>query len=279
MSLHPPALRTERTVRTDDGAELAVSVLEGAIPGAVTLVLAHGWGSGRPMWGDVVPALRDAGHTVVLYDQRGHGGSTMGAEGITIPRLGEDFAAVLAALDVRDAVAVGHSGGGFGVLSYVAEQTKAAVSRLRGLVLLATAAHDQDTPDGEVRMMGNPVFHWALNRGPLGRRMLRHTLGERPTPRAEEINRRMFAETPRKVRSDCFASSRGMDLRAGLAAVPLPAVVLAGEADKVIDPRLGADVAAALPDARYERVPGAGHMLPLETPDLVIRTVLAAARP
>ncbi|SDL04018.1 4'-phosphopantetheinyl transferase superfamily protein [Nonomuraea jiangxiensis] len=60
-------------------------------------------------------------------------------------------------------------------------------------------------------------------------------------------------------------------------AVTVPAVVLAGDADKVIAPELGEAVAAALPYARFERVPGAGHTLPLEAPGRIVMAVAELA--
>lgn len=59
----------------------------------------------------VAHRLLDAGHRVVLYDQRGHGESSLGRAPVTVERLGEDLAAVLKHLDVRDAVLAGHSMG------------------------------------------------------------------------------------------------------------------------------------------------------------------------
>jgi pimeloyl-ACP methyl ester carboxylesterase/uncharacterized protein YndB with AHSA1/START domain len=270
----------ERTVRTDDGARLAVSVL-GPPPGtgAGTVVLSHGWAAGRTVWLGVAGRLAGRGYTVVSYDQRGHGDSTVGTDPVGVTRLGDDLAAVLASVDARDAVLVGHSGGGFAVMSYAVEHRADAAERVRGLALLATAAHDQDTPDSEVKLMGNPVFSWAVARGPVGRQMLRKTMGPRTEASALETNRRLFAATPRRVRADFFRSSRGMDLRAALGSVAVPAVVLAGTADTVIDPELGRAVAEALPKARYEQVADNGHMLPLESPDRIadVITELATA--
>lgn len=265
---------TVRTVRTSDGARLAVSVFgPPAGEGAGTVVLAHGWAAGRQAWLGVAGRLAGLGYTVYTYDQRGHGESTLGSEPIGIGRLGDDLATVLSAVDARDVVVAGHSGGGFAALSYALNHSADAATRLRGLALVATAAHDQDTPDSEVKLMGNPVFSWAVARGPLGRKMLAQTMGPKPDPAALETNRRLFAATPRQVRADCFRSSRGMDLRAGLASVEVPAVVLAGTADSVIDPKLGEAVAEALPNARYEQLADKGHMLPLEAPDRVAEVV------
>jgi pimeloyl-ACP methyl ester carboxylesterase len=262
------------TVGTSDGARLAVSVFgPPAGTGAGTVVLSHGWAAGREAWSDVAARLVRQGCTVVTYDQRGHGESTLGADPVGVRRLGGDLADVLAAVDARDAVLVGHSGGGFAAMSYAIDHRADASGRLRGLALLATAAHDQETPDSEVRLMGNPAFSWAVSRGPLGRQMLRQTMGPRPDASALETNRRLFAATPRRVRADYFRSSRGMDLRAGLRSVEVPAIVLAGTADTVIDPELGRAVADALPYARYEQLAGAGHMLPLEAPDRVARAI------
>jgi pimeloyl-ACP methyl ester carboxylesterase len=129
-------------------------------------------------------------------------------------------------------------------------------------------------------MMGSRLFSWALSRPGLGRRLLRQTMGRDVDPVALEANRRMFAATPAAVRAACFAATRGMDLRSGLGAVRIPTVVLAGEADSVVNPKLGRVVARGLPEARFELLAGAGHMLPLEAPDRVAEIIaeLAADR-
>ncbi|WP_081236248.1 alpha/beta fold hydrolase [Streptomyces viridosporus] len=269
---------TETQVRTDDGALLAVSVLPAlGEPTGGTVVLAHGWAATRRVWGTVADRLIRAGHRVVLYDQRGHGASTEGREPFGVERLGADLGAVLERVEAPDAVVVGHSGGGFAALAHAAADAGRS-GLLEGLVLLGTAAHDQDTPDSEVRMMGSGLFQWALSRPALGRRLLGQTTGRRADARLREVNRQMFAATPPRVRAAAFACTRGMDLRAGLASVTAPAVVLAGEQDRVVAPRLGRAVAEALPRARFEQLPGVGHMLPLEAPDAVVAAVAEVAR-
>jgi non-heme chloroperoxidase len=258
------------TVTTDDSASLAVTV-HGT--GGTTVVLSHGWAAGRAVWSPIVALLVAAGHTVVTYDQRGHGESTLGNSPIGIDRLAVDLELVLSAVDAHDAVVVGHSGGGFAAMSLTVRDS----SRVRGLVLLSTAANDQDTPDSEVKLMGNPVFSWAIRRGPLGRKMIGGTVGPGISKTALEAHRSLFAGTSRHVRADCFRSSQGMDLRSGLASVTVPAIVLHGTVDKVIDASLGKVVAGTLPNARYEEVQDAGHMLPLEAPDRVATAVLELA--
>ncbi|MFF1556367.1 alpha/beta fold hydrolase [Streptomyces sp. NPDC058279] len=268
-----PDVTRELTVRTDDGAELAVTVLAplAGAPAAVDVVLVHGWAHSRRAWGAVADRLIRAGHRVVLYDQRGHGASALGRTPVTVERLGVDLAAVLGGTDARTAVLVGHSGGGFAALSYAARGPEAG--RLHGLVLAGTAAHGQDTPDGEVKMMGSALFSWALRRPALGRKLLSSTMGKGVDPALSDVNRQLFAATDPRVRADFFRCTRGWDLRTELAAVTVPAVVLHGAADKVIDPALARTLADTLPGARFEPVPGAGHMLPLERPEPVVSAV------
>ncbi|MCE7001470.1 alpha/beta hydrolase [Kibdelosporangium philippinense] len=254
--------------KTSDGASIAISV-HGPADGSL-VVLSHGWAAGRGVWDSVVPQLVDAGLRVVTYDQRGHGESTEGISPIGIARFAMDLGDVLAAVNASDAVVVGHSGGGFAALCHAITDS----SRIAGLVLLATAAHEQNTPKGEVRLMGNPMFSFAIRRGALGRKMISSTVGSDISRDALEAHRSLFAGTSRKVRAACFGCTSGMDLRPGLASVSVPAVLLHGEADTVIKPELGRVVAETLPKADFEEIPRAGHMLPLEAPDRVVRAIL-----
>ena len=69
-----------RTITTNDGAELAAFVA-GPADGPV-VVLPHCWMGGMAMWGAVARRLVASGHRVALYDQRGHGESTLGSDPI-----------------------------------------------------------------------------------------------------------------------------------------------------------------------------------------------------
>src|SRR5262249_28717953 len=112
----------ERTVVTDDGAALAVTdTRPDDRRGTATVVFAHCWTNNRAVWAPVAREVLAAGHRVVLYDQRGHGASTVGEEPPRVPRLGADLARILAELDLHDTVLVGHSMGGFGTVAFACE--------------------------------------------------------------------------------------------------------------------------------------------------------------
>jgi non-heme chloroperoxidase len=70
------------------------------------VVLIAGFGLSHPVWDAEVRELLEAGHRVICIDLRGTGRSDKPAGGYDIPRLTDDVAAVLDALEVTDATVV-----------------------------------------------------------------------------------------------------------------------------------------------------------------------------
>ncbi|MCB1183009.1 alpha/beta hydrolase [bacterium] len=93
------------------------------------VVLVHGWSCDASYWDAQVADLA-SDHQVVAIDLAGHGRSGAGRADYTMAAFGADVAAVLAALDLHDAVLVGHSMGG----AVIVEAALAAPDRVRGLI-------------------------------------------------------------------------------------------------------------------------------------------------
>lgn len=264
-------------VTTDDGAHLAVTVA-GAEDGP-TIVLAHCWTGTRATWATVARRLALGGNRVVLYDQRGHGGSTNADALPSIPMLGDDLRAVLDATDTRDAMLVGHSMGGMSVMSYAAEHPEHFAEHVQGVVLVATAA----------RILGRPVPGRILNaalgdghewtrRGRIGRAVVRGSIGQQPRRSHVDLTLDGFANTTPIARAGYLTAMAAMDLRHALETVSVPSAVLVGTRDVLTPPRLSRRLAEALPDAELVILPGAGHMLPLEEPDRIIDAIRSVGR-
>jgi non-heme chloroperoxidase len=260
------------TVTTDDGARLAVTVA-GPDDGAA-VVLAHCWLGSRAVWGPVAHRLV-AGHRVVLYDQRGHGASESSVDAPSIPVLGHDLRAVLEAVDVIDAVLVGHSMGGMSVQSYAAEHPTDFAERVRGVVLVATAArvHGRALPPALVEwLMGERSSDWH-RRGRVGRAVARGALGRDAHRLHVDLTLEGLTTTTGAARAGFLTAMSGMDLRGGLGDLAVPTAVLVGTGDRLTPPRLARQLATGIREAELVVLPDAGHMLPLETPDQIVQAI------
>lgn len=258
----------------DDGAELACSVA-GDGP---TVVLAHCWMGGREVWAPVAHRLLRRGHRVVLYDQRGHGQSTIGSDGFSIPRLGADLRAVLEAVDARDAVLAGHSMGGMTIMSLATHHLDVLEQRAKALVLVSTAASGLSRGRGDaaaVRLIGSRRFERALA-SPVGHALLRGNVGA--VVRRDDLVaiRDLIVSCPPDVRRGWLSAMQTMDLRDGIRRASVRTTVMVGSRDTLTKPGRSADLVEALPNAELVTVRDAGHFLPLEHPDEVAGVIAAA---
>lgn len=253
-------------VHTDDGAVIAATVA-GEGP---TVVLAHGFTNGRAVWSPVAHRLIESGHQVVLYDQRGHGESTVGADGYTINRLGSDLRAVLEAVDAHDAILVGHSMGGMTIQAFAATHPDVLAERVKGVVLVSTTSHGLRNERMEaraVKTLGGKGIERAM-RSPGGYVLLRGVVGANVRKGHLTLARDLFVATPPESRVGFFNAMQEMDLRGGLAQLTVPATVLVGTRDRLTPRSMGQALADAL-GVDLVTFPDAGHMLPLEHPDEV----------
>lgn len=267
------------TVTTGDGALLDGVVL--GAEGGPLVVLAHCWTGDRSTWIPVARRLVAEGHTVVLYDQRGHGSSTLGSEAATITRVGADLAAVLDAVDARDATVAGHSMGGMAVMALLAEHAETVAARVAAAVIAsAGGAQVVARPMAMVgrRVLGNPQVDRLLA-GPAGPVFIRATVGRRPALGHLQSSRDTFLATAPDVRLNFFAAIGGANLLPGLAAAGTPTTVVVGARDLLTPPRRARAVANAIAGAHLVVLPGAGHMLPFETPDELAALIANAGGP
>lgn len=260
-------------MRTEDGASLE-TLLAGPA-GGPPVVLSHCWTGAMDVWAPVARRLVRMGHRVVLYDQRGHGKSTFGNGLDDVRRLGDDLAQVLAALDLRDVILVGHSMGGMTVQAYVGAHPDDAVERVSGVVLVATAARTlgRALPAFVAETAMGDVWLARVKETRLGHAMVRRSLGRRSVDEHAELVHDLLHATPPASRVACLLAMASMDLRAGLANAHVPATVLVGSRDRLTPPRLARQLAGTWPGASMKLLPGVGHMLPIEAPDEIVEAV------
>ena len=93
------------------------------------IVFHHGWPLSADDWDNQMLFFLDHGYRVIAHDRRGHGRSTQTATGNEMDTYAADVAELAAALDLKNAIHVGHSTGGGEVAHYVARAQPGRVAK------------------------------------------------------------------------------------------------------------------------------------------------------
>jgi pimeloyl-ACP methyl ester carboxylesterase len=268
--------------RSADGTQLHAEAF--GPEGGPTVVLAHGWTEMLGYWTYVIRDLTARGLRVVAYDLRGHGHSEPAAGGdYSIARFGEDLEAVLEASvpDASRAVVGGHSLGAMSIAAWAEHHD--VERRVSAAALLNTGVGDllaehllipvpaiAQLLNATIGPLGFLGVHTTLPRfsTPLSHGLIRYTaFGPSAGPAQVAFYERMLVACPPDVRADVGIAMSEMELHHALPRLTVPAIVLAGELDKLTPPKHAHRIAAELPQLeRLIVLPGCGHMGPLERP-------------
>jgi non-heme chloroperoxidase len=93
------------------------------------IVFHHGWPLSGDDWDGQMMFFLKQGYRVIAHDRRGHGRSSQTSEGHTMEQYVDDVAELTKALDLKDAIHIGHSTGGGEVIRYVAKYGKGRVAK------------------------------------------------------------------------------------------------------------------------------------------------------
>jgi non-heme chloroperoxidase len=114
-------------VTTKDGVEIFYK--DWGPKDAQALVFHHGWPLSSDDWDAQLLFFVNQGYRVIGHDRRGHGRSAQVSDGHDMDHYAADMEAVVEALDLRNAVHIGHSTGGGEVAHYVARAKPGRVSK------------------------------------------------------------------------------------------------------------------------------------------------------
>jgi non-heme chloroperoxidase len=93
------------------------------------IVFHHGWPLSADDWDTQMLFFLEHGYRVIAHDRRGHGRSTQTVTGNEMDTYADDVAALTAALDLKDAVHIGHSTGGGEVARYLGRYGTSRVAK------------------------------------------------------------------------------------------------------------------------------------------------------
>jgi non-heme chloroperoxidase len=135
------------TITTSDGTELYFNDWGTGQP----VVFSHGWPLSGDAFEDQMFFLASHGYRCIAHDRRGHGRSSQPWDGNDLDTYADDLAALVKALNLRNAVHVGHSTGGGEVARYIGRHGTERVAKavLIGAIpplMLKTEANPGGTP-------------------------------------------------------------------------------------------------------------------------------------
>ena len=103
------------TITTKDGTKIYYNDWGTGQP----IVFSHGWPLSADAFEDQMYFLASRGYRCIAHDRRGHGRSDQPLNGNNLDTYADDLADLVAALDLTDAIHVGHSTGGGEVARYI----------------------------------------------------------------------------------------------------------------------------------------------------------------
>lgn len=236
------------------------------------------WGRGRPvvflasaalnadMWEGQYACLAEHGLRCIGLDRRGHGRSDQPSDGYDYDTLADDLAALIARLGLHDTSLVGHSMAGGEIVRYL---TRHGPGRIAGIALLGVTAplmlRADDNPAGlpletieaVLAVQRRDRAQWLADNiaaffGPSG---------NFPKPVADWLVGHCLQASLQAALA-CTRIGAITDLRAEMAAITVPALIVHGEHDVSAPLALtGARCAALIPDSRLKVYEDAAHGL------------------
>jgi len=246
-----------------EGGRVSYLTVDGA-QAPETLLLIHGAGVSARTWVNQLRGLTDALRPIAI-DLPGRCGSDPTSDP-TLATYAHIACQALERLHTGPVFVAGHSLGG-GVAQLLAMRHP---DKVKGLILISTCAKVPPA-DGAMKLFGfvPPPFRRVVLLWMSGRVLFApSTSWQAIQLTLNEIRDCRLAT----LQSDA-AVGRAMDLVSTAQRLRVPTLILCGGRDRLTVPALSQQLNALIPGSRLEIVPSAGHMLPLEAPEIVNRTI------
>src|SRR6516164_6734803 len=278
----PNGGRKMASIKTSDGTEIFYK--DWGPKTAQPIVFHHGWPLSADDWDSQMMFFLSHGYRVIAHDRRGHGRSSQTDIGGDMDTYAADMAALAEALDLQNAVHIGHSAGGGEVARYVA---RAKPGRVAKMVLISAVTpmmiKTQSNPGGlpkevfdgfRTSLVANRAqFYRDIPAGPF------YGFNRAGAKVSEGVIQNWWRQAMMggiKAQYDCIKALSETDFTEDLKAISIPTLILHGDDDQIV-PIADSSVLSAklMRDASLRVYPGLPHGMCTTHPDTINADLLA----
>lgn len=251
------------TIKTKDNTEIYYKDWGKGQP----LVFSHGWPLTADAWEDQMIFLGARGYRCIAHDRRGHGRSAQTWDGNNLDTYADDLADLVTALDLHDAIHIGHSTGGGEVTRYIGRHGTARVAKavLIGAIpplMLQTEKNPGGLPIAAFDELRTSML---TDRGQFFKELSAPFYGaNRPGAKVSEGLREFFwlqgMMGGHKPLYDCIKAFSETDLTEDLKRFDIPTLILHGDDDQIVPIGASAMLSSQIvKGAIFKIYPGAPH--------------------
>ena len=233
------------------------------------IVFSHGWPLNADAWDVQLNLVASTGHRAIAHDRRGHGRSSQPWDGNEMDTYADDLAGLIDALDLHEAILVGHSTGGGEVTRYLGRHGTARVAKavLLGAVpplMVRTDANPAGQPIEAFDAIRSGV---AADRSQFYKELSEPFYGgNRPGSTLSQGTRDAFwlmsMQVGLKGALDCIKAFSETDFTEDLRRIDVPTLIAHGDDDQIVPIATAALQSSMLvKDATLKVYPGAPHGL------------------
>lgn len=249
--------------------------------GGAPILLVHGFGTCSFLWRNVGPALATASRTAFAIDLFGYGESDRPFDAqFGIAAQSDYLDRALTALRLTKATVVGNDLGG-AVAMHLAFNRPERVDRL---VLVNPIAFD-DIPAEDIKQLQRNTARFALriSRGvvgaaPLIRELIERSVADKANAPEPLIARYLAPYVGEDGLNHLLTLARAVDdedmAEVDLGQIDRPTLIVWGDQDPFVGPKLGETLADTIPGSRLVRLPGTGRLVPEEAPETLASMIL-----
>ena len=273
------------TIKTSDGTTLFYK--DWGPKNAQPIVFHHGWPLSADDWDNQMLFFLSEGYRVIAHDRRGHGRSDQTDTGNDMDTYAADVAELAKALDLRDAIHIGHSTGGGEVTRYAARAERGRVAKAILIAAIPPVMVKSDAnPDG----VPMDVFDGLRSALETNRAQFYRDLPSGPfygfnrdgaTVSQSLIDNwwRQGMNGGAKAHHDCIEVFSETDFTEDLKALTIPVMIIHGEDDQIVPIENAAHKAIKLvSDGTLKTYPGLSHGLFATHPEVVNPDMLVFIR-